>query len=272
VKVGFIGLGSQGTPMAQRIMTAGLPLTIWARRPESLEPFRGTEAAVAGSLPELGARCDLVCVCVFADQDVEEVVSGPDGLLSAMRPGSIIAIHSTVNPDTCRAMAEAAKSKAVHVIDAPVSGAAPAAQAGRLLVMVGGDDESVRRARPVFESFGDPVVHVGPVGSGQLVKLINNVVLTANFSILVDAVAMSQGFDMLPEVVLEVLRHGTGGSRAVDLLPDGGSTAAVGVRVHPLLGKDASIAFAVARALGAPIGQLEEVVNHLWDVSGVETS
>jgi 3-hydroxyisobutyrate dehydrogenase len=256
--------------MAERILAAGFPLTVWARRPESLEPFLGTEAVVAPSLADLGAQSELVCVCVFADQDVEEVVAGPGGLLSSMSPGSMIAIHSTVNPDTCRAMEQLARSQSVHVIDAPVSGAAPAARSGRLLVMAGGDDHTVARARPVLGAFGDPVVHVGPVGAGQLVKLINNVVLTANFSILVDAVAMSEGFGMKSAMVLEVLRHGTGGSRAVDLLPDGDATKAVGARVHPLLGKDASIAFTVARELGAPIGQLEEVVNHLWEVSGLE--
>jgi 3-hydroxyisobutyrate dehydrogenase-like beta-hydroxyacid dehydrogenase len=257
--------------MAERVLAAGFPLTVWARRSESLDPFQGTEAAVAASLSELGAHCELVCVCVFADGDVEEVVAGPEGLLSSMSPGSIIAIHSTVNPDTSRAMEAAARSVGVHVVDAPVSGAAPAARAGRLLVMVGGDAETVARARPVFEAFGDPVVHVGPVGSGQLVKLINNVVLTANFSILVDAVTLSEGFGIQPQLVLEVLRHGTGGSRAVDLLPESGSTAAVGARVHPLLGKDAAIAFAVARDLGASVGRLEEVIEHLWEVSGVET-
>jgi 3-hydroxyisobutyrate dehydrogenase len=257
--------------MAERVLAAGFPLTIWARRIESLEPFGGTGATVAASLSELGAHCELVCVCVFADRDVEEVVAGREGLLDSMSPGSIIAIHSTVNPETVRAMEAAAGRRGVHVVDAPVSGAAPAARAGQLLVMAGGDVDTVARARPVFEAFGDPVVHVGPVGSGQMVKLINNVVLTANFSILVDAVAMSEGFGIKPELVLGVLRHGTGGSRAVDLLPEDGSTAAVGARVHPLLGKDAAIAFAVARDLGAPVGRLEEVIDHLWEVSGVDT-
>jgi 3-hydroxyisobutyrate dehydrogenase-like beta-hydroxyacid dehydrogenase len=104
-----------------------------------------------------------------------------------------------------------------------------------------------------------------------VVKLINNVVLTANFSVLVDAVALGEGLGMKPEVVLEVLRYGTGGSRALELLPEDGPTAAVGVEVHPLLGKDAAIAFAVARSLGVPTGQLEDAVHHLWEVSGVDT-
>ena len=257
--------------MAERVLAAGFPLTIWARRIESLEPFGGTGATVAASLSELGAHCELVCVCVFADRDVEEVVAGPEGLLASMSPGSIIAIHSTVNPETVRAMEAAAGRRGVHVVDAPVSGAAPAARAGRSWSWSVAMSTPWHGRRPVFEAFGDPVVHVGPVGSGQMVKLINNVVLTANFSILVDAVAMSEGFGIKPELVLEVLRHGTGGSRAVDLLPEDGSTAAVGARVHPLLGKDAAIAFAVARDLGAPVGRLEEVIDHLWEVSGVDT-
>ncbi len=263
MKVGFVGLGMQGAPIAERIIAAGYPTTLWARRPAALEPFAGT-VAVAPSLPELGAAVDLVGVCVFTDSDVEEVLGGPSGLLAGMRPGSIVAIHSTVNPETSRRMAELAAAGGVRVVDAPVSGSAPAARAGRLLVMVGGDGDVVARARPVFETFGNPVVHVGEVGAGQLVKLVNNVVLAANFSVLVDAVGMARGFGVDQDVMLDVLRHGTGASRAIDHLPENTPIEAVGGRVRTYLGKDSETAFEVARALGAPTGQLPEVVERLW--------
>src|SRR6201981_3082890 len=100
--VGFIGLGSQGGPMAERIVEAGSPTTLWARRPASLEPFADTAAKLAGSPAELGATSDLVCLCVVADADVEEVLDGDSGVLAGMADGGIIAIHSTVHPDTCR--------------------------------------------------------------------------------------------------------------------------------------------------------------------------
>ena len=108
-----------------------------------------------------------------------------------MKPGSVIAVHSTVHPDTCKALAKTAASKRVSVIDAPVSGGGPAAAAGRLMVMVGGEADAVERCRPVFESYADPVVHLGELGSGQTTKLLNNLLFTANLGTAAGAVAIS---------------------------------------------------------------------------------
>ena len=99
--IGFIGLGSQGVPMARRIIDAGYPTTLWARRPASLEPFADTAAKVAGSPAELAAVSDLVCLCVVDDADVEQVAGAENGLLAGLKPGSVIAVHSTVHPNTC---------------------------------------------------------------------------------------------------------------------------------------------------------------------------
>ncbi|HUL99412.1 MAG TPA: NAD(P)-binding domain-containing protein, partial [Mycobacterium sp.] len=137
MRVGFIGLGSQGGPMARAIVDAGFDTTLWARRPASLEPYADTAAKTAESPAELGAASDLVCLCVVGDADVEEVVGGDTGVLAGMADGGIIAIHSTVHPDTCRKLAETAGAKGVSVIDAPVSGGAPAVDEKRLLVMTG---------------------------------------------------------------------------------------------------------------------------------------
>jgi 3-hydroxyisobutyrate dehydrogenase-like beta-hydroxyacid dehydrogenase len=130
--------------------------------------------------------------------------------------------------------------------------------------MVGGDGTVLDRARPVFAAFADPVLHVGAVGTGQLVKLVNNVVLTANWSMLLDAFAMGNGFGVSSEMLLEVLRHGTASSRALTLVNDVVGLDNLPTRVKPLLGKDSEIAFDVARRLGAPLGLLEEVIHHLW--------
>lgn len=263
--VGFVGLGMQGGPIAQRIIDAGYPTTLWARRPASLEPFAGSGATLVDRLAELGARCDLVGVCVFADGDVDEVVAGPGGLLGAMRPGSTVAVHSTVHPDTVRALERQAEQRGIAVLDAPVSGSAAAAREGRLLVMVGGPAPVAERARPVFETFGDPVLHVGPTGTGQLVKLINNVVLSANFSVVRDAFALGDGLGVTPEVLLEALRHGSGSSRCLELLGGPEALAALPERVRPLLGKDTEIAFSVAAEHDVSTGALTTVVRHLWD-------
>ncbi len=110
MRVGFIGLGSQGGPMARRIVEAGYDLTLWARRPESLEPYADTAAKTAQTPADLAAASDLVCICVVADDDVRQVVSGENGVLKGLQPGGgVIAIHSTVHPDTCRELAEQAR-------------------------------------------------------------------------------------------------------------------------------------------------------------------
>ena len=119
-RVGFVGLGSQGGPMARRIVDAGFPTTLWARRPASLEPFGDTAASVAASPAELGAACDVLGVCVVDDAGVDEVLRGPDGALASMADGSVVVVHSTVHPATCLRLQEDFPD--LHVLDAPVSG------------------------------------------------------------------------------------------------------------------------------------------------------
>ncbi len=178
--VGFIGLGSQGAPMARRIVEAGYPTVLWARRAETLEPFADTQAQVAGSVAELGERCDLVGVCVVDDAGVQQVC---DELLPAMRRGGLIVIHSTVHPDLCRRLAQQAAARGLSLVDAPVSGGGAGAAAGTLTVMVGGEAEAVASARPVFETFAGLIVHLGGVGAGQMAKLVNNALMAAHVAI-----------------------------------------------------------------------------------------
>ena len=136
LRVGFIGLGSQGGPMAQAIIDAGFATTLWARRPKALVPYR-SKADLADSPADLTARSDMVGICVLSDADVEEVVLGPNGLVDGVRPGTVVAIHSTVHPRTCIQMASALAEAGADVLDAPVSGGGGAAAARKLLVMVG---------------------------------------------------------------------------------------------------------------------------------------
>lgn len=216
MRVGFIGLGSQGGPMARRIIEAGYDTTLWARRPATLEPFGDTSAKVATTPAELAAASDLVCLCVVDDADVDEVTRGD--FLAAMRPGSVIAVHSTVHPATCRELAKRAQAQGVSIVDAPVSGGAPAALEGRLLVMVGGDADIVERCRPVFETYADPVVHLGTLGSGQTTKLLNNVLFTANLGTAATALSMADALGVSPERLIQVVSRGSGNSFALNVL------------------------------------------------------
>ena len=207
--------------MARRIVDSGYPLTIWARRP-SLEPYADTAASVASSPAELGAASDVVGICVMGDADVEDVLLRADGVLAGMAAGGTVAIHSTIDPATCVRVAEQAARRGVAVVDAPVSGGGGAAAQRQLLVMVGGDDEHVNRCRPVFETFADPVVHLGPLGSGQMAKLVNNLVFTALVTVGLETFAFADELGMDRGALAQVLAHGSGGSRAAAILAGSG--------------------------------------------------
>jgi 3-hydroxyisobutyrate dehydrogenase len=180
--VGFIGLGDQGRPMAERIVAGGYETHLWARRPEALDGF-GPRVHRTATPSALGAACDVVGVCVFDDAAVEQVVAGPDGLLAGMTPGSVIAVHSTIHPHTCLALAQQAVSSGVAVVDAPVSGGRAGAERGELLVFMGGDDGPVSKCQPIFRTYSKHLVHVGQIGDGQRVKLVNNLLLMAQFTL-----------------------------------------------------------------------------------------
>ncbi len=251
-RVGFIGLGSQGGPMAAQIAASGMPLTVWARRPEALEPYAESGAIVAATPAELGAASEVVGICVVADADVEDVVLRDDGVLAGMAAGGVIAVHSTVHPDTCRRLAEQAASRGVAVVDAPVSGGGGAAAERKLLVMVGGPDEDVARCRPVFETFGDPIVHLGPLGSGQMAKVLNNFVFTAQVTVALETFGFADQLGMDRSAVAQVLANGSGGSRAAAILAGSGFDLA-GLRgAARLLTKDVGIARDLADAGGVP--------------------
>jgi 3-hydroxyisobutyrate dehydrogenase-like beta-hydroxyacid dehydrogenase len=251
LRAGFIGLGSQGAPMARRIAEGGFPLTLWARRPAALEPFADTPAKTASTPAELAANSDVIGLCVRDDNDISQVTAGDDGVLAGVAPGTIIAVHATVHPDTVRALAAAAAEKGAFVIDAPVSGGQPAAAAGRLLVMVGGEEEHLERARPVLASYASPIVHLGPLGAGQVTKLLNNTLFTAHLAVGASLLKLGRDLDVDPAGLAKVIAHGSGESFALARVADGGGTLdRIGGHAGPLLAKDVRLTVAVAEAAG----------------------
>ncbi|MEU5755912.1 NAD(P)-dependent oxidoreductase [Streptomyces sp. NPDC047829] len=239
MRVGFIGLGSQGAPMARRIVQAGHETTLWARRSASLAPFADTAAKTAGSPLELAAGSDVVCLCVVDDADVDQLTTGPDGVLAGMREGGVLVVHSTVHPETCRRLAERARAHRVSVLDAPVSGGGRAAEQGTLLVMAGGDPEVFAFCRPLFAAYGDPVVHLGPIGSGQVAKLLNNVVFTAQLGLAADALELGARLGLDTGGLGRVLPRGSAASFALERVVDAGGTLdRVAAHAGGLLAKD----------------------------------
>ncbi|GGN36740.1 NAD(P)-dependent oxidoreductase [Streptomyces fuscichromogenes] len=252
MRVGFIGLGSQGGPMARRIAGAGHRTTLWARRPATLAPFTDSGARTAGSPAELAAASDLVCLCVVDDADVEQVVTGPDGVLAGLRRGGVIAVHSTVHPETCRRLAAVARTSGVALLDAPVSGGGRAAEQGTLVVMAGGDPQVFSYCRPVFETYGDPVVHLGPTGSGQLAKILNNVLFTAQLGLAADALGVAAALGLDRAELSRVLSCASAAGFALDRVADAGGTLdRIAAHAGGLLAKDVRLFADLADAAGA---------------------
>lgn len=177
LRVGMIGLGAMGLPMARNVMKAGFPLTVWARRPESADAIREEGAGWADSPAELARRSDVIVLAVTNSPDVQELVTGKNGILEGAADGSIIVDMSTIAPSVSRSLAATAKERGVHFLDAPVSGGTQGAEAGALAIMVGGEQAAFEKIRPVLEAVGKNIFHVGPSGSGEVIKLVNNILV-----------------------------------------------------------------------------------------------
>lgn len=208
-KVGFIGLGSQGAPIAERMLLAGHPLTIWARRPESAQDLVGKGAILAPSVEALAADCDYVGVCVVDDAGVEDVCAK---LIPALKPGSLLVIHSTILPSSCETLAERCAAAGIEFLDAPVSGGGPAAAAGTLTVMCGTTPETFAKALPVLETFGGKIVLLGPAGSAQQAKIINNSLMAAHMGLAFSALDLADRIGVDRAALSDLIKHSSGRS------------------------------------------------------------
>jgi 3-hydroxyisobutyrate dehydrogenase-like beta-hydroxyacid dehydrogenase len=225
--------------MARRVIDAGLSTTLWARRPESLEPFLGTTAAMAGSRRVLGASSDVVATCVFDADGTREILFGADGILAGMSPGGIVAVHSTVAPEEIVDIARGAGEFGITVVDAPVSGGGARAAEGKLVVMAGGDPSAYERCLPMFAAYADQIFQVGDVGAGQRAKLINNALMTAQLGLVADAFEFGRELGLDLEGLTKVLRQGSGRSYALEVIVRSGSFEALArSQAGRTLGKD----------------------------------
>jgi 3-hydroxyisobutyrate dehydrogenase-like beta-hydroxyacid dehydrogenase len=211
MKVGYVGLGDQGSAMARRILAAGWPLAFYARRPEVVREFEALGATPHPSVEDLGRTVELVLINVVDDDQVRDVVLR-QRLLEGMAVGSIVAVHSTVHPETCRQLASAAEERGVTLIDAPFSGSGHSVETRAFNVLVGGDQVTFERVKPVLESYGGLVRLMGPLGSGQLVKLINNCLYQAHVALSFEAVSAAAGLGLDLPALAQMLPNTSGAS------------------------------------------------------------
>lgn len=206
LRVGFVGLGNIGLPMARNIAGRGFALTVFDLRAEPLAAAAKHGAAVARTLREVAAGAEIIGVCVRDDAEVERVLLGTEGILAAAGPSTIVVIHSTVHPRTVHDMARHAARRGVEVLDVPITGGAAGAEAKTLCYMAGGDAELIARCRPVFETSAARIVHTGALGTGAATKLCNNIMMYLGFLAAFEATSLAQAAGMAREVLLDVTR------------------------------------------------------------------
>ncbi|WP_304412515.1 NAD(P)-dependent oxidoreductase [Nocardia sp. BMG111209] len=259
MRLGFVGAGRMGRPMVDRLVQAGHDVHVLGRSPESRTALADSGAVVHATLADVAADADVVLVCVFTDGQVRQVCVD-DGLLAAMRPGATLVVHTTCNPRTVEGLAEHAARHSVSVTDAAVSGGPHDIAAGRLTILVGGDEAAFDAARPALSAYGDPVLHVGPLGHGQRVKLVNNAVFTANIGLLSAAVDLGKQLGVDEATLLSALPHGSAASRALLGVAGKGSVAAFFDSVGEFVRKDIAVVRSVTADLGTDLGVLDTVI------------
>jgi 3-hydroxyisobutyrate dehydrogenase-like beta-hydroxyacid dehydrogenase len=203
-RAGFVGLGNIGKPMAKRLVHGGLETTVYDVVDAPVRELAELGAKAAASPRELAAACDSIGICVRDDADVLDVLHGDDGLLAGAVPGSVIAIHSTVQPETVEAVALAAAERNVGVVDACITGGAALAEQGALTYMVGGDAEHLEHCRPAFETSARKIVHAGALGNGARAKLCNNLMTYLCWTAAYEGVCLARAVGLPQEVLDEV--------------------------------------------------------------------
>jgi 3-hydroxyisobutyrate dehydrogenase-like beta-hydroxyacid dehydrogenase len=217
-RVAFLGLGIMGSRMAANLVGAGFELTVWNRTAAKAQAFGAELGARTAATPgEAAADADFVITMVVDADQVESVLLGPGGVATTASPGTVLIDCSTIGPTAARGLGEQLSARDLVLIDAPVTGSSPRAQAGTLTFMVGAQDDQFTRITPLLEAMGEIIVHAGPLGHGQMVKVINNAVAAANASVLGQALLVGAKADLDLDALVTVMGAGSGGSAMLNL-------------------------------------------------------
>jgi 2-hydroxy-3-oxopropionate reductase len=216
-RIGFIGLGLMGKPMARHLLAAGFQLAVFNRSQAAIDELASDGAMAASSPRAVAEQSDIVITMLPDGPDVESVVEGPGGLLEGAGAGLLLIDMSTISPLTTQKLAAMLEPRAISMLDAPVSGGETGAHAATLSIMVGGSEEDFRRAQPVFAALGKTITHCGPCGSGQIVKACNQVLVALIIEAISEALVLGAKSGVAPDIILKVLSGGLAQSRFMDL-------------------------------------------------------
>jgi 3-hydroxyisobutyrate dehydrogenase-like beta-hydroxyacid dehydrogenase len=269
VKVGFIGLGAMGLPMAKRVVGAGYEtFTTFHRRREPADELAALGARVLGSAAEVARSADVVITILPADRELKETVFGENGLLRGFSRGKVLVDMTTATALGLQEVEQAIVAAGGEVLDAPVSGGTPAAAQGTLTIMVGGRADLLEKCRPLLDTMGKQIVHVGPVGQGKVVKMVNQMMAAAHLLMIGEAFALGVRCGADPWTLYDVIKTSSGHSRMMDLRLPGflfeGAFQA-GFRLD-LMKKDINLAVDSGQAMNVPL-LLTSAVGQLFSAA-----
>jgi 3-hydroxyisobutyrate dehydrogenase len=260
-RVGFIGVGNMGTPMAVNLAKAGYSVLAYDVMPKGVQQVVAAGGRAASSLAQVASESDVVVSMLPSPTEVEQVVYGPDGLLDQLRPGQTLIDMSTIDPTVTRKVAADLALRNVTMLDAPVSGSTEGAQAGTLTIMVGGDPALLERYKPLLATMGKKIVHCGDIGSGETVKLCNNLIAGISMVAIAESYALAERAGVDPKILFDVVSSSTGHGAvhaSRPLFPGIGPEAPVDHDFEPgfmvdLIYKDLGLAIAAGRRYGVPL-------------------
>jgi 2-hydroxy-3-oxopropionate reductase len=216
-KIGFIGLGIMGKPMALNLLHAGYPLSVYARRPDVAAPFIKEGVKIYSTPKELAPHADIIITMVPRSIDVEEVILGAQGLIHSAKPETIVIDMSTISPTITQQIAQTLQKNNIQMLDAPVSGGEQGAIEGTLSIMVGGKADALKAVQPIFKILGKQVVHIGDHGAGQVAKLCNQIIIAETIIAVSEALHLAKSAGVDPVKVREALLGGYANSRVLEI-------------------------------------------------------
>ena len=272
-RVGFIGLGIMGKPMARNLLKSGHPLIVHSRSRAPVDELVGAGAADGKSPRGVAQQSDIVITMLPDSPDVQQVVLGRDGVLEGIRPGSVLVEMSTISPLVTQEIANAVTAKGAQMLDAPVSGGEKGAIEATLSIMAGGPEPVFTRVRPVFETLGKNIVHIGGAGAGQVAKACNQIVVALTIQAVSEALVLAAKAGVDPAKVRQALLGGFAQSRILDVhgqrMLERNFKPGFRVRLHQ---KDLNIALSTGKALGVPLPATAVVQEAFTALRGLERS
>lgn len=252
-QIGFLGAGRMGRPMMQRLIAAGHAVRVHHRTDSEREEFAKDGADPTPDLHAVAQGAEVVVINLFSDDQVKEVVLSDGGLVEAVEPDTLVILHTTSSPRTSEQLAQRLEQRGARYVDAAVSGGPHDIAAGHITLFVGGSKEAWAQAQPYLSAYGDPIFHLGPVGTGMKVKLLNNAAFGAHIGVVSVLSDLARTLDLDEKVLYEAISHGSGNSAVVGMVRHGGSARAFSESTAEFVDKDVHTAQTLLGELGASL-------------------